>query len=90
MRHADVRREAAAVIAASQRRRCCMILRYGTWYGCVGVWVCFVVGCDGFNNTRFRPADPVEKVKKKNAFRGNVSVGCDGFKNTRFRLADPV
>ena len=41
MRHADLRQEATAVIAKAASAPC-MILLCGTWYVCVGVWVCMV------------------------------------------------
>ena len=41
VRHARLRREATAVTAKAACC-CCMILLCGTWYGCVGVWVCAV------------------------------------------------
>ena len=41
MRHADLLREATAGIAKPASAPC-MILQWGTWYGCVAVWLC---GC---------------------------------------------
>ena len=52
MRHADLRREATAVIAKPASAPC-MVLPCGTWYGCVGVWVCvwwWDERCDGSKN----------------------------------------
>ena len=51
MRLTDLRREATAVIAKPASAPF-MILPCGTWYGCVGVWVCVFGGgmlerCDG-------------------------------------------
>ena len=49
MRQADLRREVTSVIAKPASAPC-MILMCGTWYGCVGVWVCVLwwdERCDG-------------------------------------------
>ena len=55
MRHADLRREATAVIAKPASAPC-MVLLCGTWYGCVGVWVCiwwWDERCDGLKKQAY-------------------------------------
>ena len=49
MRHADLLLEATAVIATPASAPC-MILRCGTWYGCVAVWPCGCVFGGGIND----------------------------------------
>ena len=52
MRHADLRREATAMIAkAAPALLNDIAVSHGSWYGCVGVWVCVLwwdEQCDGF------------------------------------------